>query len=110
MSAPQPLAVYRKLLRSVAAAFKNDTMMLSAAQQEIRSKFEGSRGVSDPEQLQQMLSEGSEAADFIRGGIVQATMNERGAYKMAIQEQHLGGVVEEITPDMQLPRERRKKK
>ncbi len=43
-------------------------------------RVQGSRGVSDPEQLQQMLSEGSEAADFIRGGIVQATMNERGAY------------------------------
>lgn len=105
----QALAVYRNLLRSVAAAFKNDGMMLSAAQQEIRSKFETSRGVSDAQQVQEMLAEGNEAAEFIRSSIVQATMNERGAYEMAIQEQHLGGVVEEVTPDMKLPRERKKK-
>lgn len=51
------------------------------------SRVQGSRGVSDPEQLQQMLSEGSEAADFIRGGIVQATMNERGAYGASSKRQ-----------------------
>lgn len=39
-----------------------------------------SRGVSDAQQVQEMLAEGNEAAEFIRSSIVQATMNERGAY------------------------------
>lgn len=39
MSAPA-LNVYRGLLRSASAAFKGDATMLSAAQQEIRAKFE----------------------------------------------------------------------
>lgn len=38
------------------------------------------RGVADAEQQQQMLSEGSEAADFLRTSIVQAAMNDRGSY------------------------------
>lgn len=37
--------------------------------------------MADPAQRQQMLAEGSEAADFIRTSIVQAALNEeRGAY------------------------------
>ncbi|KAI7839687.1 hypothetical protein COHA_006495 [Chlorella ohadii] len=109
MSALQPLHVYRKLLRSAGAAFKGDTFMLAAAQREIRSKFEEARGVANTEQQQQMLAEGSEAADFIRTSIVQAAMNDRGAYEMTIGEEQIGGLVEEITPDMKLPRERKKK-
>ena len=41
------------------------------------------RGVVDAQQQQQMLAEGSETADFIRTSIVQASMNERGAYGAA---------------------------
>ncbi|EFN51348.1 hypothetical protein CHLNCDRAFT_141064 [Chlorella variabilis] len=108
MSAPA-LNVYRGLLRSASAAFKGDATMLSAAQQEIRAKFEESRHVSDPAQRQQLLQEGSEAADFIRTSIVQAASNERGAFEMKIGEDHLGGLVEEVTPDMKLPKERKKK-
>lgn len=36
--------------------------------------------MSDPAQRQQLLQEGSEAADFIRTSIVQAASNERGAF------------------------------
>lgn len=39
----QAIHVYRQLLRSSAAAFRNDTFMLQAAQAEIRSKFEVGR-------------------------------------------------------------------
>lgn len=36
--------------------------------------------MTNAEQQQQMLAEGSEAADFIRTSIVQAAMNDRGAF------------------------------
>ncbi len=36
--------------------------------------------MTNPDQQQQMLAEGSEAADFIRTSIVQAAMNDRGAF------------------------------
>lgn len=39
-----------------------------------------SRDVSNQEQQQQLMAEGSEAADFIRTSIVQAAMNDRGTY------------------------------
>ena len=42
--------------------------------------FQEARGVTNAEQQQQMLAEGSEAADFIRTSIVQAAMNDRGAF------------------------------
>jgi hypothetical protein len=39
-----------------------------------------SRSVTDAEQQQQLLAEGSEAADFISSSIVQAVANDRGSY------------------------------
>ena len=44
--------------------------------------LQNARAVADPEQQQQMLEEGDQAADFIRTSIVQAGLNERGAYGM----------------------------
>ena len=142
--------------------------------------MQASRSVSDAEQQQQLLAEGSEAADFISSSIVQAVANDRGSYgafacqaagpcssgpspllqwlgmpccpqrsacrerhswqatcwllaaplpasptpphqqpvpallpppaaEMTIVGEHLGGLVEEVTPDMKLPRERKTK-
>lgn len=45
-----------------------------------RHCVQGARSVADPAQQQQMLAEGSEAADFLRTSIVQAATNERGAF------------------------------
>ena len=39
-----------------------------------------SRSVSNAEQQQQLLAEGSEAAEFISSSIVQAVANDRGSY------------------------------
>lgn len=109
MSALQPITVYRQLLRSAATAFKGDAAMLAAARQEIRGQFEASRQVADPQQQQQMLAEGLEAAEFIRTQIVQAAVNDRGNYEMAISPEHQGSLVEPVQPGMKLPREKRRK-
>lgn len=42
-------------------------------------------------------------------GIAASNCSVNAPAEMAIQEQHLGGVVEEVTLDMKLPRERKKK-
>ncbi|KAL4546370.1 hypothetical protein Ndes2526B_g01595 [Nannochloris sp. 'desiccata'] len=106
----QGLQVYRQLLRSASHAFKGDDFMLAAAKQEIRSKLEGSRQVTDAAQLEQLINEGKEAAAFLRTAIVQATANDKGHIEMEVKKEHTGSVAEPIAPGMTLPREKRKKK
>ena len=65
---------------------------------------QSSRAVSDAEQRQQLLAEAAEVAAFLRTSVVQAAVNERGHYEVAISEEHTGALVEQVTPDMKLPR------
>lgn len=82
--------------------------MLTAARQEIRSKFEASKAVTDRQQLQQLLDEATEAASFIKTTIVQAKINDRGNYEMTVQPWQAGGVAEPVS-EAKLPRERKPK-
>ena len=66
---------------------------------------QSSRGVSDAQERQQLLAEAGEVAEFLRTQVVQAAVNERGHYEVAIAEEHTGALVEQVTPDMKLPRE-----
>ena len=54
--------------------------MLTAARQEIRTKLEASRHVTDSVQLEHLWSEGKEAANFLRHAIMQAAANPEGNF------------------------------
>lgn len=82
--------------------------MLQAAQAEIRSKFEESRAVSDAAAQHDLLEEARQAGEFIRSSIVQAACTDRGTYEIKVGEEHVGGVIEEVTPGMKLPRPKKK--
>jgi len=61
------------------AAFRGDHPALNAAFVEIRGQFQSHSNASDS-QVPQLVAEGKEAAAFLKEAVVQAKLNERGAF------------------------------
>ncbi|CAL5221847.1 g4107 [Coccomyxa viridis] len=97
----QSLSVYREFLRSIKQAFKNDEFMQQTARNEVRTKFQGSSGVTDPAEIDKLCAEGRDAARFLTQYVVQAELNERGNYAMSVEPHHTDAVAEEaaLRPD-----------
>ncbi|KAL6776465.1 LYRM7 [Auxenochlorella protothecoides x Auxenochlorella symbiontica] len=110
MSNPTSLQLYKRLLQSCHRAFKGDAVMLPEALKEIRSRFEESRGVRDPETLAKLQHDASEAAEFITTHVVQAATNERGNLEMTVPPITHGSEAEPVLPGMRLPREKKGRK
>ena len=58
-------------MRVRANAFRGDTRALVASQVEIRSRFEAHRDAKDPAEIERLLADGLDAADFLRTFVVQ---------------------------------------
>ena len=80
------LGAYKRLLRAAASTFKGDELTLAAAKKEIRQKFEDNRDLGEGKQLDDLLYEAYDAADFIKTHVVQAEMNEKGHYSMSANQ------------------------
>lgn len=78
--------------------------MLVAAQREIRQQFEQNKDVSDPTQITELLAAGNETAEFIATSIVQAKVNDRGHYEVALEDRHADADLEPVVPGMKLPK------
>lgn len=76
----EALSAYRAVLRATRKSFRGDDLMLRESAKEVRKKFEESRFVNSPPEIQRLLDEAREAADFIANMIVQAKPNDRGTY------------------------------
>lgn len=83
--------------------------MLPAARVEIRERFEEGRSASEPGEVAQRISDANDAAEFIRGFVVQARPNERGNLELKLEPHHANKQAELIAPGMALPKECRKK-
>eukprot|EP00924_Labyrinthula_sp_SR-Ha-C_P002698 snap_masked-scaffold_13-processed-gene-4.27-mRNA-1 protein AED:0.11 eAED:0.11 QI:0/-1/0/1/-1/1/1/0/108 len=79
------LSKYKQLLRASRTLFKNDQIALKASHAEIRQHFEGNKGVRDSEAIHSLLKDVDEAIDMIENNFVQARMNERGSYQVALK-------------------------
>ncbi|KAH9314036.1 hypothetical protein KI387_022663, partial [Taxus chinensis] len=74
------IAVYRALMRARKKSFAGDDIMLTQSAKEIRSKFEENRSVSSATDIQKLVKDAKEAADFLLNMVVQARLTERGTY------------------------------
>eukprot|EP00891_Asterochloris_glomerata_P003324 jgi/Astpho2/3324/Aster-x0573 len=52
-------------------------------------------GETNPSEVQKMLADGLEAADFIKTFVVQAKLNPRGNFEMQVQPEHADATAEE---------------
>lgn len=81
--------------------------MVTAAKQEVRNRIEISRDLQDTEKLSALLDEGREAAEFLKTSIMQLGTSQDGTLTVELDDRHAGGLVEPITPDMELPQDGR---
>lgn len=67
---------------------------MTASKSELRSKFDQATG-ADGDAATSAVADAHEAADFLRTYVVQAQLNERGNYRMTVEEHHVDTVAEE---------------
>eukprot|EP00892_Ulva_mutabilis_P012859 jgi/Ulvmu1/9946/UM058_0029.1 len=82
MTAPEVFALYRQLIRTARSTFRGDHPALNAAFLEIRGQFMSKSDATD-EQIPQLVAEGKEAAAFLKEAVVQAKLNDRGAFEVS---------------------------
>ncbi|KAH9258859.1 hypothetical protein BASA82_000362 [Batrachochytrium salamandrivorans] len=80
------LVWYRTLLRTTRELFKGDQLALIKSHQELRSKFEQSRHLTDQEQINELFEMCEDANKFMRNNVVQATKTERGNWAVDIKD------------------------
>ncbi|GLJ13689.1 hypothetical protein SUGI_0218260 [Cryptomeria japonica] len=90
----QVISAYRALLRARKTSFSGDDIMLTQSAKEIRSKFEENRSVSSLTDIQKLVQEAREAADFLLNMVVQARLTERGTYELKLDKAHEGATLE----------------
>uniref|UniRef100_A0A0D6RA76 Complex 1 LYR protein domain-containing protein n=1 Tax=Araucaria cunninghamii TaxID=56994 RepID=A0A0D6RA76_ARACU len=88
------IAVYRALLRARTKSFAGDAPMLTHSAKEIRSQFEQNRAVSSPTEIQKLLEQARETADFLTTMVVQARLTDRGTYEMKLDKHHEGATLD----------------
>lgn len=88
------MIAYRSLIRATRKSFAGDKVMLKESAKEIRKRFEESRHVTSPTEIQRLLDEAREASHFISTMIVQAKLNERGGYEVKPTQEHAGATLD----------------
>ncbi|WOG83791.1 hypothetical protein DCAR_0102969 [Daucus carota subsp. sativus] len=96
----EALSAYRAVLRAIRKSFRGDDLMLRESAKEVRKKFEESRFVNSPPEIQRLLDEAREAADFIANMIVQAKPNDRGTYEVKPSTEHAGATLEVVSEEL----------
>jgi hypothetical protein len=80
------LGWYRTLLKTSRVAFKGDSLALSKSREELRTRFEQSRFVTDKAQLEELFEVCSDANTFLRQNVVQATKTSRGNWAVDLKD------------------------
>lgn len=92
------LVWYRTLLRSTRELFKGDALALVKSHQELRSKFEQSRHLTDQEQIRELFEMCDDANKFMRNNVVQATRTERGNWAVDIKDPNVDNTLPNPPP------------
>lgn len=80
------LSHYRRLLKTTRVLFHGDNLALVKSHQELRSKFEASRNVTNPEEIAELLEMCKDANSFMRNNVVQATKTKRGTWAIDMKD------------------------
>ena len=67
-------------MRIQRSLFRGDDFAQTQAVTVLRSEFEKNRHVTDENEVERLLSEGHDAAEFLKLNVVQAKLNDRGNY------------------------------
>ena len=70
---------YRRLLRSIAFAFKGDTLAISQAKKQLRVEFLKNKHITDS-QLTSLRKDIDDVDEMLRFHIVQGRKNEKGSF------------------------------
>ncbi|KAK1385149.1 mitochondrial zinc maintenance protein 1, mitochondrial [Heracleum sosnowskyi] len=96
----EALSAYRAILRATRKSFKGDDLMLRESAKEVRKNFEENRFVNSAPEIQTLLNNAREAADFISNMIVQAKPNDRGTYEVKPSTEHAGATLEVVSEEL----------
>ena len=78
---PRVLSGYRRLFRARKILFEGDHHALSESRIAIRDQFNNNKYVSDPTQMEGLLTMVDEAEDMLLNGIMRGKLNEeKGCY------------------------------
>jgi len=81
MTKGQVLSAYRAVLKATRKSFVGDHHMLKGSAAEVRKQFEESRNVTSEAEIQKLLAQANEAAEFVSTMLVQAPLNnDAGSY------------------------------
>lgn len=91
---------YRKLLKSINVAFKDDTHAVKQAKIQLKNEFLINREVVKSEELQSLFQGIDEVDAMLRFNIVQAGKNNRGNFGMLIKLIYTYNVIHILTITM----------
>lgn len=82
----QALSAYRIVLRAQHKCFRNDPAVINAARFETRKHFEANREETDPSEIQYMIDQAIDLAEFLKTNIVQLQRKDNGVYSMMLTQ------------------------
>ncbi|PVV01310.1 hypothetical protein BB560_004271 [Smittium megazygosporum] len=84
------LVSYRKLLRISRIRFANDTAVLSAARERLRSEYESKKELADVKKIEAAVFEAEEAEIVLRKLVVQgeAADDKPNTFRLKLAEEH----------------------
>lgn len=95
MTKGQVLSAYRAVLKATRKSFVGDHHMLKGSAAEVRKQFEESRNVTSEAEIQKLLAQANEAAEFVSTMLVQAPLNnDAGSYVVKPGKEHAGATLE----------------
>ncbi|AES61778.1 putative complex 1 LYR protein [Medicago truncatula] len=95
MTKGQVLSAYRAVLKATRKSFVGDHHMLKGSAAEVRKQFEESRNVTSEAEIQKLLAQANEAAEFVSTMLVQAPLNnDAGSYVVKPEKEHAGATLE----------------
>jgi complex III assembly factor LYRM7 len=77
---------YRRLLRASRVLFKDDKVATSSFRVEVRTHYEQNRNETNPDALREQLAGIDEAVEMMTQHLVQAKLNEKGNYSVAVPD------------------------
>ncbi|KAK2141730.1 hypothetical protein LSH36_1051g00042 [Paralvinella palmiformis] len=83
------LSCFKELHKTRKTVFANDGYALNAARLRINEEFNKNRDVEDEIQIEQLIRDGYDAAEYLRKFVVQAPYNpETDAFEMKLTKEH----------------------
>lgn len=77
---PQPIAIYRTLLRTIKTTFRGDAARLSHAAKDARMRFEVERHATDPAHIKKLIATAEHVSRMLKHNVVRGTLSAPDTY------------------------------